>query len=67
MYSGADPGFPIGGGANPPGRAPRYDFSKFREKLHEIENILGRILRFWTNNVTNFPEVSGIIISTESF
>ena len=32
----ADPGFPVGGGANPPG-----DFAKFSKKLHEIENILG--------------------------
>ena len=39
---GADPGYPVGGGANPPGGAPTYDFAKFREKLHEIENILGR-------------------------
>ena len=23
---GADPGFPTGGGANPPGRTPTYDF-----------------------------------------
>ena len=38
----ADLGFPIGGGANPPGGAPRYDFTKFREKLHEIEKIVGR-------------------------
>ena len=39
---GADPGFPVGGGANPPGGgAPTYDFAKFCEKLHEIENILG--------------------------
>ena len=39
---GADPGFPIGGGANPPGGgAPTYDFAKFCEKLHEIEKILG--------------------------
>ena len=36
-----DPGFPVGGDANPRG-APAYDFVKFCEKLHEIENILGR-------------------------
>ena len=30
--SGADPGFPVGGGANPPGGAPRYDFAKFCKK-----------------------------------
>ena len=40
--AGADPGFPVGGGANPPGGAPTYDFAKFHEKLHEIEKILGR-------------------------
>ena len=40
--SGADPGFSVGGGANPPGwGAPTYDFAKFCEKLHEIEKILG--------------------------
>ena len=39
--SGADPGFPVGGGANPRGGAI-YDFAKFCEKLHEIEKILGR-------------------------
>ena len=42
-FSGADPGFPVGGGANPPGGgAPTYEFAKCREKLHEIEKILGR-------------------------
>ena len=40
--AGADPGFPIAGGDNPPGGAATYDFAKFREKLHEIEKILGR-------------------------
>ena len=40
-HAGADPGFPVGGGADPPGGAPTYDFAKFREKLHEIEKILG--------------------------
>ena len=35
----ADPGFPRGGGANPPGGAPTYDFAKFSQKLHEIERI----------------------------
>ena len=40
--TGADPGFPVGGGANPLGGAPTYDFAKFCEKLHEIEKILGR-------------------------
>ena len=41
-FSGADPGFPVEGGANPPGWGPTYAFAKFPEKLHEIENILGR-------------------------
>ena len=34
----ADPGFPRGGGANPPG-VPAYDFAKFNQKLREIERI----------------------------
>ena len=38
-FSGADPGFPVGAGAKPPGGAPTYDFS---EKLHEIEEMLAR-------------------------
>ena len=41
-HDGADPGFPVGGGADPLGGAPTYDFVKFSEKLHEIEKILGR-------------------------
>ena len=32
-FPGADPGFPVEGGANPPGGAPTYDFAKFCEKL----------------------------------
>ena len=40
--SGADPGFSVGGCANPPWGVPTYDFAKFSEKLHEIEKILGR-------------------------
>ena len=40
--TGADRGFPVGGGANPPMGANIYDFAKFCEKLHEIEKILGR-------------------------
>ena len=40
--TGADPGFPVGRGANPLGRgSPTYDFVKFSQKLHEIEKILG--------------------------
>ena len=38
LIPGADPGFRIGGSANPPG-VPTYDFAKFCEKLHEIEKI----------------------------
>ena len=38
--TGADPGFPVWEGRQPSG-APTYDFAKFCEKLHEIENILG--------------------------
>ena len=38
---GADPGFPVGGGADPPGgEAPTYDFFKISQKLHEIKKIL---------------------------
>ena len=40
-HAGADQGFPIGGGANPPGWAPIYDFAKFCQELHKIEKILG--------------------------
>ena len=40
--TGADPGFPVGGNANPlEGGAPTYDFAKISEKLQEIEKILG--------------------------
>ena len=44
LLTGADPGFPVGGFANPRvrgGGLPTYDFAKFCEKLHEIEKILG--------------------------
>ena len=41
MEAGADPGFPVGGDANPPGVVPTYDFAKFCKTLHEIEKILG--------------------------
>ena len=40
--AGADPGFPVGGGADPRGGRQHMIFVKFSEKLHEIENILGR-------------------------
>ena len=35
----ADSGFPRGGGTNPPGLAPTYDFIKFSQNLHGIERI----------------------------
>ena len=39
--AGADPGFPVGGGADPPGGgAPTYDFVKISQNMHEIEKIL---------------------------
>ena len=38
LLPGADPGFSVGGGANPPGGTN----TKFTKKLHEIENILDR-------------------------
>ena len=34
-----DPGFPRGGGTNPPGGTPTYDFAKFPQNFHEIERI----------------------------
>ena len=40
--AGADPGFPIGGGANCPGGGATYEFANFPQKLHEIEKISGR-------------------------
>ena len=33
--SGADPGFPRGGGANSPGGAATYNFAKISQKPHE--------------------------------
>ena len=53
------------GWANPPGRAPTYDFVKFCEKPHEIEKILGRlefrvlfrvVLHFWRIFLHNHME-----------
>ena len=41
ILPGADPGFPVGVGADPPGRAPTYDFAKFSKKMHGSEKILG--------------------------
>ena len=49
LFSVADPGFPRGGGANPPEEAPIYDFARVSQKLHEIERIWtggGRIQNF---------------------
>ena len=46
-----DPGFFVGGGANPPGGgALTYDFAKMYQKLHEIEKSLGRnpYIHHWT-------------------
>ena len=54
--TGADPGLPIGGGADlrvqGGGGAPTYDFVKFSRKLHEIEKTfwprgMGRGLMLW--------------------
>ena len=43
LDSGADPGFPVGGGANSAGRGRQHMIlSNFPKNLHEIENILGR-------------------------
>ena len=43
LWAAADPGFPVGGGANPPGGGANIRFfPKFPKKLHEIEKILGR-------------------------
>ena len=39
--SGADPGFPVGGGSNS-GGVPTYHFAKFFKKLQKIEKFLGR-------------------------
>ena len=39
--TGADPGFPVGGGANPQG-VPTRKFARFSQKLHEITKILIR-------------------------
>ena len=42
--SGADPGFPVGVGANLHAGtlAATYNFVKYSQKLHEIKKILGR-------------------------
>ena len=37
--AGVDPGFFVGGGANPPEGMATYAFAEFSEKLHEIEKI----------------------------
>ena len=41
LESGADTGFPVGGGGR--GGAPTYEFAKFSKKLHENEKIAGRV------------------------
>ena len=42
---GADPGFPVGGGAGPlGGGVPTYNFVKFSEKLHEIFELGGHVV-----------------------
>ena len=38
IKTGANPGFPVRGGAN----TPTYDFAKISKNLHEIEKILVR-------------------------
>ena len=40
LLSRGDPGFPIGGCANPQGEAPTSKLARFSQKLHEIKNIL---------------------------
>ena len=41
LNAGEDPGFPVGGGANPQEGVPSYDFDiVFQKKTHEIE-------KFW--------------------
>ena len=40
-WTGADPGFLVGGGTDPLWGLPTYDFVEFSQKLHEIEKILG--------------------------
>ena len=42
IISGADTGFSVGGGANPPGGRQTYKFARFSQKLHEIKKILVR-------------------------
>ena len=62
-WTEADGGCLVGGGANPGGGAPKYNFAKFSKNLHEIENILGRpppgpqMLKFHLNIL---PQTSNI-------
>ena len=44
----ADPGFPLGGGANSPGGAPTYDFVKFCMKLKEFGALGGARVQNFT-------------------
>ena len=39
--TGADPGFPIKGGADTPGVALTYNFAQYSRKLHETEKNFG--------------------------
>ena len=41
IISGVDPGFSVGGGADPGEGMSTDDFVKYSKKLHQIENILG--------------------------
>ena len=45
----------VGGGADPPGGSPTYDFAIFSEKLHEIEKILGWVGASNAKVLTSLP------------
>ena len=52
-HAWTDPGFPIGGGANPR-EGPTYDFAKIsKKKLHKIEKILDHRRRLRGPSVTD--------------
>ena len=40
-FTEADPGFPIGGGANPPGGTPTYKFTGFSQNCMKLR-------KFWS-------------------
>ena len=43
MQNRVDPGFPVGGGSNPPGGDRQYtNLSDFPQKMHKIKKILIR-------------------------